>query len=741
MYSELPRETWRYPSKDMLNKIAGKGPVLIVDLKGFRPDKGDGQRQNSANAIDLTGDELPRGKKKKLMNVQIDVEMAIFEPKEGEPHPDDLIRKDVQSGTLKVAKRENDEMTFDIDLDERFSVEFSKLFVTLERGKRWKRTMAKAYTCNLAIKFRNADDAKLVLPLLAKSPEERTALKESYTPKHISSRWSNLPTCPPSGTLLTLFRSSAGKKTKMDYGLDVFMAWSAKTETPMQSYNRLLRHSRQNQGPKPLSDSTNLPQLVRLTYVMEHGQKAHYVKTKGALCPFCTHPKNGTGKDFKEFDRLLLHLNTAHDMFLFKEENKTERPWDGKLEIDATLKFCLADRPSDARPTHSGRDARDISWVAPKETFDIDQWFAGNGEWITVGLGEKSKPPAVKQPAPVRTARKRKAPHDVPELPVPVKKRFAAPRAPENVVFFRARSKRVLSEGEMLSESDDEPEEGWHKNYRTHADHPGYSAAAQRFMARWDNALAEEDVTGDIFLSDAVVRFARGQRAALQQDPALAAPFERKLRELQADGLIEEATVSYCKETFGGGGGGVEEGVPPVAPGAAAALSPVTVQALTAGKKLRYVPGGSGGGGRYVPVSPGRRRRRHNNVERDKNSAERAEARTAGDEVAEEEGEEDGAEEGEGEEGEVGSAGPSGAPAVAASSSTPDEEALRQVMPPPSLLRYEHCLCGRPVEHIFNSIMCSHRGCARRNYHLKCVGLTRASRPKGPWKCSDCKHH
>ncbi|KAL1623806.1 hypothetical protein SLS54_004267 [Diplodia seriata] len=136
----------------------------------------------------------------------------------------------------------------------------------------------------------------------------------------------------------------------------------------------------------------------------------------------------------------------------------------------------------------------------PASVTRLSYWFCnqaylrGDESWIKTGLGLKKKLHPGLRIAPLpQGAVEPKKPMEVLDMPVVERKRHRVPKAPAGLRFYRSDSKRLLVEGELLSESDDEISENWLKLRRNLATKDAEVATpAKIFMMKWDDYMQDE---------------------------------------------------------------------------------------------------------------------------------------------------------------------------------------------------------------------------------------------------------
>lgn len=517
--------TWKFPTKEMLERLVRKQKaVLRVHVKAIKPCA-------KASAKPFVESDNPR-KKAKLLEIPIQLELKISEVQAQKQR---LVRCDVQSAQIKAFQDEDGKVYLDVEMLKPFLIEIDQLFVTLERGHHWKRTIALAYSAQISVTFLDDDDVGILLPKLFVKPGLGDFSGQAPL---VVAKWRHLPKCPPSGHVIPLTGTFANEKYKSDYGLEVDMAWKTSKHTPLEEYNHALRASQNNQLPSPISEPRDREESVRVIYVFRDDYASKSLILAGYLCPLCNR------RDLRTHERLHLHLVTEHDYFKFTM-HKNERRLECEIAVEVTFEVELADR-FDSRMSGKSLEKSEMRWVAPQQPFDITKYLEGDDGWITSGLDQKRKVRAPKTNTVATQTVGRRNPEDIADLPVMNRTRYRVPVAPEGLAYFRTVGKRPLSEGEMISESDDDIDEGWLKVKRHRATNDsGIPETAREFMKKFDDYIQDEQLSGDRYAGDALVRFARLHRRWLSK-PRRAEEFKCKLSELRNDRIISGTVFNYC---------------------------------------------------------------------------------------------------------------------------------------------------------------------------------------------------
>ncbi|KAL1795498.1 hypothetical protein ACET3X_005722 [Alternaria dauci] len=195
----------------------------------------------------------------------------------------------------------------------------------------------------------------------------------------------------------------------------------------------------------------------------------------------------------------------------------------------------------------------DVCVLAPPQPFDRRQYLAGNDEFERAARIEKPTRHAKPKPATGGSklglgSRPRKPPDQVQSRPRREKKRFVVPNAPKGITFFRSISKRPLQPGEVISESDDELDEGWmYCRKHVEIDKTKLSDASKRFLKLYDDFMREENLQSEMHVEESIVRFARECGPQLLHDDEVYREFRKKLDELLEEDIISKEVHEALK--------------------------------------------------------------------------------------------------------------------------------------------------------------------------------------------------
>lgn len=460
---------------------------------------------------------------------------------------------------------EDDKGEIDFAIDTKpFIITEDQMFTTHlannNSSRRWKTRRPPQIVLTLAIECFNSEHASQLLSIIDPDSNPETTLSPSQA--QLRANWKRLSTFPiPTLSALRRYRHEPNDQaprnnTKpMDYALRALISWNPVTkssETPLVTCN----HVMQVLAPKPQNQlpTTTHPQTCRITYVFDGGPIGSRSITRTRLsCVFCPdrlpHPT---------FDRLHFHYLSFHDHFTFKVHKPATT--DSNL-VTRTVVIDLA-VPKYERASDNVCDEREIAWIRPKAPFDLQQYLSegGNNAWargkqLPLKMFPKTAKPSSMSKGMAQSkiystngqfASNVDPPAEVKEVPSRKRKRHVVPVIP-GVAIFRAESKREVQPGEVLSESDAEPDDTWLRTKHGAEDFPQLTGAARQFAGLFDGHLLQDEPRNlaNIHVGEAVVRFVRRFATRLRQ-PHLRQELKFKLQELMEMELISDEYVDYC---------------------------------------------------------------------------------------------------------------------------------------------------------------------------------------------------
>jgi hypothetical protein len=468
----------------------------------------------------------PVRKARALVRAKCTVQVAVFSPLSDSP----CISKPVQHATLQSTARQAGGTvaveTERINIDPRdFSHDIPRTGTD------------DAYKMNISINFKTQKDAEEVYSHLA---SEHISTQDP--PTRLSTTWTNILKCQNGKVVLPL----RDWQDSLDLGLEVTMYWaSGPGESILTTHNRQLRASvdQPHAFPNPVTSYNAEQSTIKLIFIYA---KATYERSS-LSCPHegCQRRKP------TDIDDLRMHLDGWHDYFRYKVSKQN-------TDVAGTETWVFRSEVSDqsAHRAEQRASARadepfDIRMIPPQEPFNHHQYLdEDNDEYRRRCRVDKQYTlprAAVTVPINGLIPPGRKPPDQVQNRPVKEKRRYPVPEAPAGITFFRSTSKRPLTTGECISESDDEVDDSWIQLRKSaEFDKEGYlTDTVKRFLKAYDSHMWDERLQSDVHVGDALVRFAREHRDWIWQENVFE-PFTEKANELLQDNVISKEVHSVC---------------------------------------------------------------------------------------------------------------------------------------------------------------------------------------------------
>ncbi|KAI5266223.1 hypothetical protein E4T47_08300 [Aureobasidium subglaciale] len=468
--------------------------------------------------------------------------------------------------SLTGVRDDKGDLTFAIDM-EPFIVDGNQLLTTqltnhdANGGRRWKKERLKDASLGIGITCFNSEDAFELLSVVDTDILSGQAVFPEQA--ELRAAWKKLPACPESPLPLRRYyheseaRPKLGASKRLEYLFDVDISWSAKAKlsgTPLAMCNNITQTIKSKNLPQ-LRSTAQKPTICHITYVFDGGVMGTRSIARTRLsCVFCP-----DRLPHATFDRLHFHYLSHHDHFTFQVHTPpaTNSSW-----IIRTVRVELS-LPKYERASDNVSDQREITWIKPDVPFDLQQYLSEGGfnTWasgkpsapkifaktikpslIRKGIARAKGSPANGQPP---TSRPLKPPEEVKDIPPRRRLMYTVPDL-EEVTLFRAESKRIIEPGEVLSESDAEPDDSWLWIRHRKEEFPQLTGAARDFVTLFDDHLVEEPtINGGVQLCESIVRFVR-KHALLLGQPRMLQEFETKLNQLKRRKLIRQNYIDYC---------------------------------------------------------------------------------------------------------------------------------------------------------------------------------------------------
>jgi hypothetical protein len=498
------RAKWRPPSWDLLDdmisaeKVAGS---FVLEIHGIQLRNGEqGPRSGRKND--------PVKKARTLLRLAASIKTSVVSSSPGSPCSNPPEQEAILRGTDRRPHRE-------------ISIEMDPIVIYREDWCTDPSSIDEddTHTIMLSINFGDQSNVQDLYDFMGLDILDSSA--------RLSTSYGNIFDVPEERVLLPLKASG----TQLNIGLEVSMHWnSIKRDSVLTSYSRHLRSTIEPASSYP-TPPLDMEPRYKLTFV--YGNDT--LERSELVCPHCSKRKTSDIEDLK------MHLISWHEYFDYHvtlervDEHGVEH-WRFESEV---ANYRAGQRASD-----TADEPFDVRVLAPVKPFDRRRYLAGDDEFERSARLSK---PAKSAKAKLATSglkvvpgpRPRKLPEQVQSRPRRKKKTFVVPKAPEGITFFRSVSKRPLQPGEVISESDDELDEGWmYQRKYAEIDKTGLPEASKRFMKIFDDFMHEENLQSDMHAGDSIIRFARECGIRIWNDDILD-EFTKKL-----DELIDEEMIS-----------------------------------------------------------------------------------------------------------------------------------------------------------------------------------------------------
>lgn len=499
----------------------------------------------------------PPSKRVKDTDIHAQITLKIWESRTKERKEKMQIEKPC---TIRVCKSRSGQESALIRMSRPFEIDGDQL---VDRGSDGKLQIAQGFTMQITISSTCRSDPWPPIPINV--PKPRTSVShvggETQIFPILVARWSKLNEAPPAGLLLEVKAYQDGEALLTKLGLDIDMKWSSSAGA-LAAYNaaRSQDHSPAPHLPTPISETEPICSSLSVRWTVlgtyKNLEEVHFL---AYLCPFCDKLK------FENFDEYHFHLINSHDIFKFKVQCEGEKAENGaRMVVNVMVDVNDSYR---ARAANNVPDDREMQWERPRDLFDLEAYLKGDESWVGKTAGGRSTRhiPAIRAQEMSRStsqegikatgyAATEVRPRDqVPDLPEVERRRHKVPPAPKNIQFFRSTVKRPLQEGEWLSESDDEIDESWllQKHEETIESFQDISSPEKEFIRRYDSYMLRENLSSNVHLNEALVRFCRKNREWLRKKE-MRTEFQKNAAILLLHNVLKLTIVRTCTEIIDG---------------------------------------------------------------------------------------------------------------------------------------------------------------------------------------------
>lgn len=437
-----------------------------------------------------------------------------------------------------------------IKLDEVFSFKARELFATIKSSDGFRSMIGGKYKLQISLQPLFLDESALFqdwppIPISWRAAQPAKAEDLDYV-VHLNAKLSDfsLTISKPYWLDVEGIKHPGDKKDSLDTGytieVEVLRIKSGQAVTVPGPKPRKMRST--------FEISTDQSKVVLVKYnLLDSGAPGSLESQpsvfKGYICPFCQ------GRNMQTVKLLEFHLITNHDHFSFTFSEQDVRP-----DLRSVIKVLVVDVAA-GNDSGVGVDERKLdrkrswTWIKPKHSkFFLGDYCRGSSDWIigqTSTALDRERSPTPQEPTahditsataePVQSSRNNS------------KRRFPVPRAPPQGPFVRTKSKRVLHEGELLSESDDEIDESWlrQKHVQVIETFPGLSKAEVRFIKRWDDFISRVNLVANRYVGEALIRFTRENTVWLRETD-MSLEFFKHSSALLLHGIVAAEVVQKC---------------------------------------------------------------------------------------------------------------------------------------------------------------------------------------------------
>ena len=548
--SETQRGRNRWSIKNLEQALNDSSPThvppsLKIEVKGLR-DKREICWKQLRNS-----DGGPPSKRLKITEIKAKCALTIWHSR---PPKKDLVQQ-TKPCVIRVSKSENQEAT--VHMDEPFIISLEDLLVGQGSGNVGEKHLDDSYVLQIALTSSSSSTFWPPLPIKLPVPRTPQILEDGDMVRFpfLTAKWLKLPDCPPPSSLLDVFAFQDLKPYKTKLAMEIEASWGVRT--PLAIQNAILKkdESPLTHLPTPSSE-TELPRsVVHVSWSIGgpwQSEDMGEVMADSYDCLLCKR------RNFDNFESYHFHLINSHDLFKFKLFCEATTTHDGRPRMKIEVKVEVADNYR-AKATSNVPDDRELTWERPRSFFDLEAYLKGDESWLgklgtnrnprllTISQGQETSISRDNARSSRSIAVEAKPPEVVPSLDTPNRQRHKVPPAPAGITYFRSTVKRPLKAGELLTESDDEIDETWvlQKHEDALKSLKYISATEKEFISKYDNHILRENLSGNIHLSDALVRFCRLNGQWLKRED-MKREFQKVTTVLILHHVIKALTVRGC---------------------------------------------------------------------------------------------------------------------------------------------------------------------------------------------------
>jgi VEFS-Box of polycomb protein len=512
---------------------------------------------------DLEVPRTPIAKRIKIPSVRANCSCTIWR-KAGETVVEQLRGCEIQSKTLPTGER-----WASIKLDSPFEVPIAQLQPDPDRPAPLGE--APSFSMELKLLAANLHDAwppidlkRVPAPKVAYFYDEADLVRLPI----LIAKWPRLPDIPrtPKECLLEMkaYQTSPSDQTKwVEYtpklGIIVDIDWF-ENPSPLQQANGETRGAsprRSHYSPEPKMEIVGHTEWV-FEGLLEKVPVRRYPAYHCPFCPLRHSAKQNQMRRFGGADEFCLHLRNNHSALRWEYIPKYSlTDGSGQISHDGRINIRPCREYDELARGTRGTDPRELDWIRPKHPLDIEAFLRGDESWLgkkkrttnLVASPRHSDAPRSRGGDMAREVIRRRAPEQIPDIPHRPRRTFPVPAAPGGVQFYRNITKRVLREGEEVSESDDDIDEEWllQKHADTIDSFTDMTKEEKEFIIRFDRHMLREDIASDLHANEALIRFCRANRRWLRRDD-MRQEFMKKVASLKIQGAVPSKIIWACTE-------------------------------------------------------------------------------------------------------------------------------------------------------------------------------------------------
>ncbi|KAI9884789.1 MAG: hypothetical protein M1823_003427 [Watsoniomyces obsoletus] len=569
--------------------------LLRIDIKTLE------RKVGPAGEMRASGGE-PLAKKPKLPPMRCKCEITIWYELEGSISRSQRwsqLLRDSERCTIRRLPLVDGGMVTMVELDQAFCIKATKLLVPVKEQGQIQQSFARSYRLQVSLlPLLHGDGAcpEGWPPIPIKDPSKTKtsggALDAVDRVYRLDATLEGFLFTPRDGSLLDVKYALTrdGYKLTTDYAIRLEALWTRPSKNTSQSptpEKPLLEERRRLMAPGP-----NAPVLVQYYY---NQTPRHVGEFSVYRCLFCR------GREFRHVLLFKFHLVTDHDSLDIKFSR-------GEWKDDSLgpLIVHVSSPPRASVETSSEKSFENWQWRRPQDRcLNLEEYFNGDKSWIIGEREHEDEPMTPPEPAPVRPTvdpdpirqesesapirpifepdpirpisdSEPQSPRSAAESPLSARpparapsetvsdwcpkpfwfperwsgrriKRYPVPAAPPDGFFVRTLTKRVVEEGEMLSESDDDVDETWRRRRHRQmiSSRAELTDVEKAFVIRWNEHVAAEDIQAARFFPEVLTRFTETHRVWLGQNDRYR-EFYKHVSRLLLVGVISHQVVQQC---------------------------------------------------------------------------------------------------------------------------------------------------------------------------------------------------